>query len=203
SDAIAEFDADLHFAAGATVASHSMAIAAGLGLSITYNEEQRAVCCIVGDDVLSQGAFHETLNLASLWNLPVVFVCENNFFAMGTLTDNAVCQEELHRLAASYKMSGIRVDAMEVLEIHAAAVDALERARSGAGPSLIEAVTYRPNGSPEENRIALERDPIATARRRMIDQSDDAQARLDQIDHEIERVLDAAAAFAHSLPRCR
>ena len=197
-DAISEVDADLRFAH----TPGALALATGLGLSIAYDEAPHAVCCIFGDELLSQGVFHEALNLASLWTLPVVFVCENNFFAMGTLTDNAVCQEELHRIAASYKMPGTRVDGMEVLEVHAAVALALERARAGAGPSLIEAVTYRPSGSRGE-QIAHERDPLATTRRRMLDQSGGAAARLAQIDADIEQVLDEAAAFAASLPPCR
>ena len=201
--AIGEADADLHFAGGPAIASDALAIAAGLGLSIAYHETHRAVCCIFGDEMLAQGAFHEALNLASLWNLPVVFVCENNFHPMGTIVANAVCQEELYRMAAPYKMAGVRVDGMDVLEVHAAAAQALERARAGAGPSLIEAVTYRPRDSPGENRIALERDPIATVRRRIVDRGGGAKARLDQIDREIERVLDGAAAFADGLPPWR
>jgi TPP-dependent pyruvate/acetoin dehydrogenase alpha subunit len=197
-DAIAEADADLHF----SDAPGALGIAIGLGLSIAYRETRQAVCCIFGDDLLSQGAFHEALNLASLWSLPVVFVCENNFFAMGTISDNAVCQERLHQLAASYKMPGTRVDGMEALEVHAAVAEALGRARAGEGPSLVEAVTYRPGGS-QEDRIAPERDPIATIRRRMIDRADDAAARLDQIEGDIERLLDEAADFAGNLPPCR
>jgi TPP-dependent pyruvate/acetoin dehydrogenase alpha subunit len=197
-DAISELDADLHFAH----APDALAIATGLGLSIAYDEAPHAVCCIFGDQVLSQGAFHEALNLASLWNLPLVFVCENNFSAMGTITDNAVCQEQLHRLAASYKMSGTRVDGMEVLEVHDAVAAALERARAGEGPSLIDAVTYRPSRA-HGDRIAFERDPIATMRVRMIDDDGNAAARLDQIDGDIERLLDEAAAFADNLPPCR
>jgi len=197
-DAIADADADLHF----SYSPDALAIAIGLGMSIAYRETQHAVCCIFGDDLLSQGAFHEALNLASLWTLPVVFVCENNFFAMGTITDNAVCQERLHQLAASYKMAGTRVDGMEALEVHAAVTEALGRARAGEGPSLVEAVTYRPRAS-REDRIALERDPIATLRRRMIDRDGNAAARLDQIDAEIERLLDEATVFAGNLLPCR
>lgn len=196
--AIADADADLHF----FQAPDALGIAIGLGLSIAYRETQHAVCCIFGDDLLSQGAFHEALNLASLWNLPVVFVCENNFFAMGTLTDNAVFQERLHQLATPYKMPGTRVDGMEALDVHAAVAEELARARAGEGPSLVEAVTYRPRGA-HGDRIALERDPIATMRRRMIDQDGNAAARLDQIDGNIERLLDEAAAFAANLPPCR
>ncbi|HUY38127.1 MAG TPA: thiamine pyrophosphate-dependent dehydrogenase E1 component subunit alpha [Candidatus Binataceae bacterium] len=197
-DAISELDAGLRFVS----ASDALAIATGIALSIAYREAPHAVCCIFGDEVLAQGAFHEALNLASLWTLPVVFVCENNFFAMGSITDNAVCQEELHRFAASYKMPGTRVDGMEVLEVHAAVALALAQARRGEGPSLVEAVTYRPNG-PQGDRIALERDPIATTRRQMIEHADDAAARLDQIDLDIERLLDQAAAFADTLAPCR
>ncbi|MGH7781620.1 MAG: thiamine pyrophosphate-dependent dehydrogenase E1 component subunit alpha [Candidatus Binataceae bacterium] len=200
-DAIRQSDTDLHFAGGAAITSNALAIAAGLALSIAYNEAHRGVCCMFGDEILAQGAFHEALNLASLWNLPIVFVCENNFQPMGTSVANAVCQEELYRLAAAYKMAGIRVDGMEVLEVNAATAQALERARSGAGPSLIEAVTYRPGeGLQGEHRIALDRDPIATIRRRIIDEDRGAGTRLDRIDHDIESLLDDAAAFAASLP---
>ena len=200
--AIRQLDMDLHFAGGSRIAPDALAVAAGLGLSIAYDEAPRAVCCVFGDERLAGGAFHEALNLASIWNLPIVFICENNFQPMGTIVDAAVCQEELYRLAAAYKMPGIRVDGMEALEVHGAAAASLARARAGEGPSLIEAVTYRPaedSSSETEKQIARERDPIAALRDRILDDNPADQSRLDQIAREIEVHLDEAAAFANSL----
>ena len=148
------------------------------GLSILYKEEPEVVCCFFGDGALPQGAFHESLNMASLWKLPVIFICENNFYGMGTMVQNAICQEELYRFAEPYKMPGVRVDGMDVLEVYRAATEAAAHAREGDGPSLIEAVTYRFRGhsmsdpaeyrSRREERIWQERDPIKNLRRKML-----------------------------------
>jgi TPP-dependent pyruvate/acetoin dehydrogenase alpha subunit len=97
---------------------------------VRYKEESEVVCCFFGDGALPQGAFHESLNMASLWKLPVIFICENNFYGMGTLVQNAICQEELYRFAEPYKMPGVRVDGMDVLQVYAATMDAASRERA-------------------------------------------------------------------------
>src|SRR5216683_7207911 len=186
------FDANLRFMGGYAIVGSGLPLAVGLGLSILYKEEPEVVCCFFGDGALPQGAFHESLNLASLWKLPVVFICENNFYGMGTLVQNAICLEELYRFAEPYKMPGVRVDGMDVLDVYQATVEAAARAREGDGPSLIEAVTYRFRGhsmsdpgeyrSKREERIWQERDPIKRFKRHLLTERRITDAQLQKID---------------------
>jgi pyruvate dehydrogenase E1 component alpha subunit len=204
------FDPVLRFMGGYAIVGGGLPLAAGLGLSIIYREEPEVVCCFFGDGALPQGAFHESLNMASLWKLPVIFICENNFYGMGTLVQNAICQEELYRFAEPYKMPGVRVDGMDVLEVYGAVTEAAERAREGDGPSLIEAVTYRYRGhsmsdpaeyrSRREERIWQERDPIKNLRRKLLHDGRASDARLDEIEHEVTAVIDDAVKFAEESP---
>jgi pyruvate dehydrogenase E1 component alpha subunit len=200
------FDASLRFMGGYAIVGGGLPLATGLGLSIVYKEEADVVLCFFGDGALPQGAFHESLNLASLWKLPVVFICENNFYGMGTMVQNAICQEELYRFAEPYKMPGVRVDGMDVLEVYSAVVEAVARAREGDGPSLIEAVTYRYRGhsmsdpgeyrSKREERIWQERDPIKRLRKRMLSDGRATEARFKEIDAEVAEIVDDAVKFA-------
>jgi pyruvate dehydrogenase E1 component alpha subunit len=204
------FDPDLRFMGGYAIVGGGLPIATGLGFSVQYNEGPEVVCCFFGDGALPQGAFHESLNMASLWKLPVVFVCENNFYGMGTMVQNAICQEELYRFAEPYKMPGVRVDGMDVLEVYGATMEAVARAREGDGPSLIEAVTYRFRGhsmsdpaeyrSKREERIWQERDPIKNLRRRMLGERHLAEARLGDIDAAVAREIEEAVKFADESP---
>ncbi len=149
---------------------------------------ERIVCCMFGDALLGEGVFHESMNIASNEKLPIVFVCENNFYGMGTLFDGAICQEDLYRFAAGYKMPSVRVDGMEVLEVYAAVLDAAAHGRAGEGPSIIDAVTYRVIGeyrTREEEIIMAERDPIRIFRGRIIDAYPEADAALATIDAEL------------------
>jgi pyruvate dehydrogenase E1 component subunit alpha len=204
------FDPDLRFMGGYAIVGGGLPIATGLGLSVQYNDGPEVVCCFFGDGALPQGAFHESLNMASLWKLPVVFVCENNFYGMGTMVQNAICQEELYRFAEPYKMPGVRVDGMDVLEVYGATMEAIARAREGDGPSLIEAVTYRFRGhsmsdpgeyrSKREERIWQERDPIKNLRRRLLGERHVAEARLGEIEAAVAREIEEAVKFADESP---
>jgi pyruvate dehydrogenase E1 component alpha subunit len=204
------FEPNLRFMGGYAIVGGGLPLAAGLGLSILYKEEPEVVCCFFGDGALPQGAFHESLNLASLWKLPVIFICENNFYGMGTMVQNAICQEELYRFAEPYKMPGVRVDGMDVLEVYRATTEAATRAREGEGPSLIEAVTYRFRGhsmsdpaeyrSRREERIWQERDPIKNLRRKLLHDGRTTEPRLDEIEQEVAAVIDDAVKFAEDSP---
>jgi len=204
------FDPNLRFMGGYAIVGGGLPLAVGLGLSILYKEEPEVVCCFFGDGALPQGAFHESLNMASLWKLPVIFICENNFYGMGTMVQNAICQEELYRFAEPYKMPGVRVDGMDVLEVYRATTEAAAHAREGEGPSLIEAVTYRFRGhsmsdpaeyrSRREERIWQERDPIKNLGRRMLHDGRANDARLNEIDTEVTAVIDDAVKFAEESP---
>src|SRR3984893_10360918 len=204
------FDANLRFMGGYAIVGGGLPLAAGLGLSVMYKEEPEVVCCFFGDGALPQGAFHESLNITSLWKLPVVFICENNFYGMGTLVQNAISQQELYRFAEPYKMPGVRVDGMDVLEIYSAVTEAAARAREGDGPSLIEAITYRFRGhsmsdpveyrSKREERIWLERDPIKNLRKKLLTERNVAEPGLKEIEADVEAVIDDAVRFADESP---
>lgn len=204
------FDPNLRFMGGYAIVGGGLPIAAGLGLAVRYREEPEVVCCFFGDGALPQGAFHESLNMASLWKLPVVFICENNFYGMGTMVQNAICQEELYRFAEPYKMPGVRVDGMNVLDVYQATVEAAARAREGDGPSLIEAVTYRFRGhsmsdpaeyrSRREERIWQERDPIKQLRRKLLQDRRADEAQLAAAEQDVNAVIDDAVKFAEESP---
>ena len=207
------FDPVLRFMGGYAIVGGGLPIAAGLGLSVMYKEEQEIVACFFGDGALPQGAFHESLNMAALWNLPVVFICENNFYGMGTLVQNAISQEHLYKFAEPYKIPGVRVDGMDVLEVYGAVTEAAARAREGDGPSLIEAVTYRFRGhsmsdpveyrSKREERIWLERDPIKNLRKKLLTERGQEEATLKQIEAEVEDVIEDSVRFADESPEPR
>lgn len=204
------FDPNLRFMGGYAIVGGGLPLAVGLGLSIAYKEEPEVVCCFFGDGALPQGAFHESLNMASLWKLPVVFICENNFYGMGTLVQNAICQQDLYKFAEPYKMPGVRVDGMDVLAVYQATMEATARAREGEGPSLIEAVTYRYRGhsmsdpaeyrSKREERIWQERDPIKALRRRLLGERPVAESRLEAIERDVNAIIDDAIRFADESP---
>ncbi len=207
------FDPVLRFMGGYAIVGGGLPIAAGLGLSVMYKEEQEIVACFFGDGALPQGAFHESLNLAALWNLPVVFICENNFYGMGTLVQNAISQEHLYKFAEPYKIPGVRVNGMDVLEVYGAVTEAAARAREGDGPSLIEAVTYRFRGhsmsdpveyrSKREERIWLERDPIKNLRKKLLTERGQDEVHLKEIEAEVEDVIEDAVRFADESPEPR
>jgi pyruvate dehydrogenase E1 component alpha subunit len=204
------FDPNLRFMGGYAIVGGGLPIAAGLGLSVRYREEADVVCCFFGDGALPQGAFHESLNMASLWKLPVVFICENNFYGMGTMVQNAICQEELYRFAEPYKMPGVRVDGMNVLDVYGAATEAVARAREGDGPSLIEAVTYRFRGhsmsdpaeyrSRREERIWQDRDPIKNLRRKLLQEHRVTEANLEEAERGVTAIIEDAVKFAEESP---
>ena len=207
------FDPVLRFMGGYAIVGGGLPIAVGLGLSVAYKEEQEIVACFFGDGALPQGAFHESLNMAALWNLPVIFICENNFYGMGTLVQNAISQEHLYKFAEPYKIPGVRVDGMDVLEVYGAVTEAAARAREGDGPSLIEAVTYRFRGhsmsdpveyrSKREERIWLERDPIKNLRKRLLTERGENEAHLKEIEAEVEDVIADSVRFADESPEPR
>jgi pyruvate dehydrogenase E1 component alpha subunit len=207
------FDPNLRFMGGYAIVGGGLPLAVGLGLSIVYKQEPEVVCCFFGDGALPQGAFHESLNMASLWKLPVIFICENNFYGMGTLVQNAICQEELYRFAEPYKMPGVRVDGMDVLDVYRAVTEGAARAREGDGPSLIEAVTYRFRGhsmsdpveyrSKREERIWQERDPIKNLARKLTREGRADEGKLKNVEQEVAAIIDDAVKFAEESPEPR
>jgi pyruvate dehydrogenase E1 component alpha subunit len=164
----------------------------------------------MGDGAVRQGAFHETLNMAMLWKIPVIFVIENNGYAMGTSVQRTSNVTELYKLGESYDIPSEPVDAMRVEEVHLAVERAAERARKGDGPTLLEFRTYRYKGhsmsDPAKYRTKEEleeykaQDPIEQVRMVILQNKYATEADLEKIDKEIKQVVDAAVKFAEESP---
>jgi pyruvate dehydrogenase E1 component alpha subunit len=204
------FDWKNRFLGGYGIVGGHLPIAAGLGLAIDYMELDEAVMCVFGEGATNIGAFHESLNIAKVWGLPVVWVCANNQYAMGHSVEMDSAVTEIWRKAAAYDMPGERVDGMDVLAVRQACEIALERARRERLPSLIECVTYRYRGhsmadqrkyrTEDEIQQWRERDPINWIQRRLIaaELLDEAEAKA--IEQRAVEVADKAVEFAENSP---
>lgn len=183
-------------------------IATGLAWAQAVRRTGNIVVAYFGDGASSQGAFHESLNLASLWELPILFVCENNGFAVSVRTEKGVAVKDVAVRAQGYNVPGIVLDGMDVLAVRDASADLIERARRGEGPALLEAKTYRfmghsrgdpkygPYRTKEEWEKWLERDPLTVLQQRasMTDQT------IRALREEIEAEIAAASRFALESP---
>jgi pyruvate dehydrogenase E1 component subunit alpha len=198
------FDAERRFFGGYGIVGGNLPIAAGLALASDYRGEDDVTLCMMGDGATNQGTFGETMNLAALWKLPVVFVVVNNQFGMGTALDRHSAVTDLSVKAAGFGIPGTRCDGMDVLDVHRIVSEAVRCARDERKPQLVEAVTYRFRGhsvaDPEEYRSDEEveewekRDPVKTVAARIDDLDFDA------LDEEVVSIVDAAVEFAEDSP---
>jgi len=185
--------------------------AVGAALSAKVRKTTQVAAAFFGEGGASIGAVHEAMNLAAIWKLPVVFVCENNGYAQATPVEYAVSVPRIADRAAAYSMPGVTVDGQDAITVWEAAVTAVQRARRGDGPSLIECMTYRYYGhhqgddtgryrSKEEEQAARDRDCIRRFREQMLDQGLLSAAELDSIEAANRKKIDEAVAFAESSP---
>jgi len=137
------FDLSRRFYGGNAIVAGGLPIAVGLALADLLQGRDRVTACFFGDGAVAEGAFHECMNLAALWQLPVLFVCENNLYAMGTAVHRALSQPHMALRAASYEMAAWSADGMDVVAVEAAARQAVDAVRSGGGPHFLELQTYR------------------------------------------------------------
>jgi pyruvate dehydrogenase E1 component alpha subunit len=137
------FDASRRFYGGNAIVAGGLPLAVGMALADKLQRRSRVTMCLFGDGAVAEGEFHESLNLAALWKLPVIFLCENNLYAMGTHIDRHQSTVDLTAKAASYGMPAVRVDGMDLLAMRAAAQQAIAQVRAGSGPCFLEAQTYR------------------------------------------------------------
>ena len=160
---IADVEAGMLGANG--IVGGSMGIACGAGWAFKQRKQEHVSVCFFGDGAVQEGIFNETLNMAAVWKLPVIFVCENNQYAMSLSVKRGFATERISDRAAGYGMAGVSVDGMELDEVQNAASEAVERARGGEGPTLIEAVTYRYLGhSKSDANLYRTREEIKTWR---------------------------------------
>jgi acetoin:2,6-dichlorophenolindophenol oxidoreductase subunit alpha len=204
-------DTELGFLGANGIVGGGIPLATGAALQLKRSGGGRVAVSFFGDGATNEGAFHESLNLASLWKLPCVYVCENNLYGEFTRQDRHQPIADVARRADSYAMPGVIADGNDVLDVLSVTGEAVARARAGEGPTLIEAKTYRHRGHyegdmgayrpPDEVAEWLARDPILTFGTRLGSEHGLAQPDLDGIAAEVERTLDEAAAFADASPR--
>jgi len=189
------------------IVAAGLPIGTGAALAAKIRKTDRVVIAFFGDGGANQGVVHEAMNLAAVWKLPIVFLCENNQYALSTASKRTTAGESIAARAAGYAIPGVRVDGNDVLAVYEAVRAAVARARAGDGPSLIEAVTYRWGGhsmranlpeyrTKEEERAWVERDPIARFANDLKDRKLATPMRLKELEESVELELDGAVEFA-------
>jgi len=200
------FDKEHGFFGGHGIVGAQVPLGAGIGFAEKFNKTGNLCICYMGDGAVRQGAFHEALNLSMLWKIPVIFVIENNGYAMGTSVARTSNVHELYRLGESYDMPAEPVDAMNVEAVHDAVGRAAERARAGDGPTLLEFRTYRYKGhsmsdpqkyrSKEEVEEYKQRDPIEQVRKSILDKKIATEKDLDAIEQKVNAQVEESVKFA-------
>jgi pyruvate dehydrogenase E1 component alpha subunit len=187
-----------------------MPLAMGNAFASQYLNDGRVTVCFFGDGASNEGTFHESLNLASLWNLPIIFCCENNEWAQFTPIEKYIKIEKISERGVAYGMPGISVDGDDVLAVYDAAKKAVTRARKGKGPTLVECKTHRWFGhfagdkqkyrSPEEIETVRKNDPILRFQKRLVEGNILDQKDIDAIEQRIRREIDDAVKFSEESP---
>ena len=206
------FDKSTNFLGGHAIVGAHLPLAAGAAFAIKYRGGDQVVACYFGDGAVPEGEFHEAMNLAALWKLPVLFICENNRYAMGTSLERALAETEIWKFGRAYNMPCEAVDGMDVLAVREVVGRAVERARRDKTPSLVEARTYRfrghsmrdPAGSVYRTKEEVEReklrDPIVTFRERALKAGLISEEDVKKIDKDVNDLIDEAVAFADASP---
>lgn len=204
------FDTEARLLGGYGIVGGQVPVATGAALAIEYRDGDDVVMCQMGDGTTNIGAFHESLNLAALWRLPIVYVVVNNHLGMGTTVEQAAAEPELFRRAAAYRMHGERVDGNDVLAVRDAARRLVERARTEREPALLETVSSRLRGhsvvdparyrASEDVRKAKEADPLPRMRAELLAAEVADEAGLDALVAEAHTEADAAVAYADDSP---
>lgn len=199
------FDSTKGFMGGYAIVGGMMPVGVGLAMASKYQKQKRVCLCIFGDGAVNQGEFHESFNLAALWDLPIIFLLENNGFGMGTRVERAHAGPEMARLADAFGIRSEQVDGMDVLAMREATSRAIEHTRSGKGPYFLEALTYRFRGhsmadpmqyrDKEEEQEWLRRDPLVQLRGRLSAENVGEDAFM-TIEESVDQELELAVEFA-------
>lgn len=211
------FSAEHKLLGGYAFVAEGIPVATGAAFQSKYRRDalgdpnaDQVTVCFFGDGASNNGQFFECLNMAALWDLPIIYVVENNKWAIGMAHDRATSQPEIYKKASVFGMPGVEVDGMDVLAVYTAAKEAVARARAGEGPTLIEALTYRFRGhsladpdelrSPDEKKFWGARDPIQKLAAYLLEQDLATESELKQIDSEIQQEVDESVTFAETSP---
>ena len=205
------FDAKKNFMGGHAIVGAQLPLAAGFALASQYRNQDTVTVVFFGDGATNQGTFHETMNLASVWKLPILFFLENNFYGMGTRVENIRSNEKsFSNLADGYDIASSQVDGMDVLAVKETTEEAIKKIRQGQGPCFIEATTFRFQGhsmaDPAKYRNEKEveewkqKDPLITFPKYLTSEGIATQSEMNSIINDIDQILDAAIRFAHESP---
>ncbi|RYD99693.1 MAG: pyruvate dehydrogenase (acetyl-transferring) E1 component subunit alpha [Sphingobacteriales bacterium] len=204
------FSKERRFFGGHGIVGGQIGLGAGIAFADYYNENDRVTVCLFGDGAARQGLLHETFNMAMLWNLPVVFICENNFYAMGTSVERTSKVLDIFRMADAYDMPADSVDGMSPEDVHLAMERAVKRAREKGGPTFLEIKTYRYRGhsmsdpakyrTKEEEAGYKEQDPIKHVLRIIESNGFATNEELEAIDEKVKKEVDDCVKFAEESP---
>ena len=204
------FDKANYFFGGHGIVGAQIGTGAGLAFAEQYRGSKNVVLCFFGDGAARQGMLHEIFNLAMLWKLPVVFICENNNYAMGTSIERTSNVIDIYKLADAYEMPSDKLDGMTPEIVHEGVARAVKRARDGEGPTLLEMKTYRYRGhsvsdpqkyrSKDEVEEYKDQDPIIKVRNTILDNNFATEAALQEIDEKINGIVEASVKFAEDSP---
>ncbi|HEX4891593.1 MAG TPA: pyruvate dehydrogenase (acetyl-transferring) E1 component subunit alpha [Alphaproteobacteria bacterium] len=205
------FSVEKNFFGGHGIVGAQVPLGTGLAFANAYRGNGAVSIAYFGDGASNQGQVYESFNMAELWRLPVIYVIENNHYAMGTSVERSSAMPDLHRRGESFAIPGRKVDGMDVLSVREAALEALEHCRSGKGPIILEMMTYRYRGhsmsdpakyrtQEEVQKVRAEQDPIDRARARLLAENLIDEAGLKEIDREVRAIVAEAAEFAQTSP---
>lgn len=204
------FSKEHNFFGGHGIVGGQIPLGAGIALAEQYKGTDNVCFCFMGDGAVRQGALHETFNMAMLWKLPVIFVCENNNYAMGTSVERTTNVTDIHKLAYSYEMPSEQVNGMSCEAVHEALERTANKARKGGGPSFIELKTYRYKGhsmsdpakyrTKEEVEDYKKVDPVEVVRKQILENKWLSVKDLEKLEDEIEAEVNKSVEFAENSP---
>lgn len=204
------FDVEHHMYGGNGIVGGHVPVATGVAFKLKYNEEDGVVLCYFGDGAIHQGAFHESLNMAKIWNLPIVYICENNQYGMGTDFRRVSSVTDLSIMGQSYGIEGKQVDGMDVLKVHEATLEAVKKAREQKEPGFLEIKTYRYKGhsmsdpgkyrTREELDEYRQQDPILILKDALIKEGLLTDEEYEALDQKYKKIADASVEFAEISP---
>ena len=206
------FSRDRNFLGGHGIVGGHIPLATGVGFAIKYRGGDQVCLCFMGEAAVNNGAFHEALNMAALWKLPVIYIIENNRYGMGTALERASAINDIYERGAAYDMARGSVDGQDVLAVRASVMEAVERARTESIPTLLEVRTYRFMGHSMSDAVSgtyrtkqeldeyLKRDPISLLRARMEENGEISEDEVAALDEELKAIVEDSWQFADASP---
>ncbi|SUJ09704.1 Acetoin:2,6-dichlorophenolindophenol oxidoreductase subunit alpha [Sphingobacterium spiritivorum] len=204
------FSKEHKFMGGHGIVGGQIPLGAGIAFAEMYNGTKNVNVCYMGDGAVRQGAFNETLNMAMLWKLPVIFVCENNGYAMGTSVQRTTNMIDIYKMGHGFDMPSAAVDGMDVVAVHNAMDEAVQRARAGEGPTFLEIRTYRYKGhsmsDPAKYRTKEEleeykgRDPLLSTKHAILENKYADDAWFAEVEADVKKVVEDSVKFAEESP---